>query len=193
MEDYEYIRLITRHLSNETSPDEETLLRLWLDANPAHLLEFEALKHIWQTGTTVIDEPGFEEQAAWEKIDPLRRPRPLPLWPKILAAACGILVLCLAGWWYYGSQRQAPLQHVLASEDNRQLSLPDGSQVWLRKGAALSYPDQPGQGLRQVDLHGEAFFSTRLQPVPAFQYPDSPGHHRRHRHQFPGQRRGKHG
>src|SRR5438105_12922164 len=121
MVDHEYIQLITRHLSKEALPEEETLLRQWLDADPVNRLEFEALERIWQTSGPAFNEPWFAEKTAWEKIDPLRRTRSRPLWPKMLAAASGIVVLCLAGWWFLGSHLHPPMQHVLAAVDNRQL------------------------------------------------------------------------
>jgi ferric-dicitrate binding protein FerR (iron transport regulator) len=177
MEDNEYIRLITKHLSQEASPDEEASLQYWLEADPGHRREFDALKNIWETGGAIIHKGAFDKNGAWEKIDLQSRPQGRPrqtaipfrlLSLRTLAAASIILVLCITAVWYYAG-RPLPLQQVLATEDNLQLSLPDGSRVWLRKGAILRYPSRFEARLRQVQLRGEAFFQPASDPSRPFQ------------------------
>jgi len=166
MEDNDYyIQLIAKHLNGATSPDEEVALQQWLDSDPEHRLEFEALTKIWQTGGTVINSRRFDEKAAWKKVDP--RARRL-VWLRNLVAASVVLVLGASGWWYYTSHKKDAWQHVVASEDVRQLSLPDGSVVWLRRGAGLDYPNVFDQRFRQVELTGEAFFQPAADPSRPF-------------------------
>ncbi|MBN9385758.1 MAG: FecR domain-containing protein [Chitinophagaceae bacterium] len=186
MEDNEHIRLITRHLSQETSPEEEASLQKWLTAAPEHRLEFEALKDIWHTSGAVVGGRTFDKAVAWKNIAPQIigalpdtsallspvQPRPTglrrPLWPRTLAAACALLLLLGAGWRYYTIQRHPSMQKILASGNNQQISLPDGSLVWLRKGAEMEYPSSFSDRLRQVELNGEAFFQPATDPSRPF-------------------------
>jgi len=167
MEDNEHIRLIAKHLSRSASPDEEAALRQWLDADPDHPIELEAMKKLWETSGIIFNGRRFDEKAAWKKIDPRQKASPdiyaspatfRRRWTKTLAAASVLLVIG-AGWWYYHGSRNPPLQHVLADGDVRQLTLPDGSMVWLRKGAELQYPPTFDSRSREVELSGEAFFA----------------------------------
>ena len=169
MEDNEYIRLITKHLSTETSPEEEASLQHWLAAAPENRLEFEALKNLWQTSGTAAGSRTFDTAAAWKTIDPahVRPPRLRSLWVRRLAAA-SILLLLVTGGWYYFAHRHPPMQRVIASGDNRQISLPDGSLVWLRKGTEMEYPAVFSDKLRQVELRGEAFFQPAADPSRPF-------------------------
>ncbi len=48
-----------------------------------------------------------------------------------------------------------------AEQTNLPLTLPDGSQVTLRKGATLSYPETFSGNERGVSLTGEAFFEVQ--------------------------------
>lgn len=186
MEDNEYIRLITRHLSREASPEEEAGLQQWLTSAPENRLEFEALKDIWYTSGQVVGGRTFDKAAAWKNIAPqvpdtlpdisalLSPAQPGPtglhrsLWPRTLAAACVLLVLLGAGWWYYTARQHPPMQRILASGNNQQITLPDGSLVWLRKGAEMKYPGSFNSRLRQVELSGEAFFQPATDPSRPF-------------------------
>jgi ferric-dicitrate binding protein FerR (iron transport regulator) len=49
---------------------------------------------------------------------------------------------------------------VVTGIDNRsmEVSLPDGSHVWLNRNSELSYKNSPGKATRNVKLKGEAFF-----------------------------------
>ena len=42
-----------------------------------------------------------------------------------------------------------------------QITLPDGSQVWLNSASYLKYPVRFTESDRQVELEGEAYFSVR--------------------------------
>jgi len=186
MEDNEHIRLITKLLSRETSPDEEALLQQWLEADPEHRLEFNALRNIWDTGGEVARDIQFDTAAAWEKIAPSPAspskhkslPPALPsakrtrsplrlLSPRMIAAASALFALCIAAGWYYLAH-QHPLQQVIAAADNQQLTLPDGSKIWLRQGAELKYPEHFDNARREVQLTGEAFFQPISDPARPF-------------------------
>jgi ferric-dicitrate binding protein FerR (iron transport regulator) len=190
MEDNEYIRLITKHLSQEASPEEEAGLQQWLAAAPEHRLEYEALKDIWHTSGTIVGGRTFDKDAAWKKVAP-RVSRASPdtsvpsspaqsqpvhpraglrrsLWPRTLAAAGILLLLIGGGWWFYVTHRPPPMLRMLASENNQQLSLPDGSLVWLRKGTEIKYQGPFDGQIRQMELNGEAFFQPAADPSRPF-------------------------
>lgn len=161
MEEQEYIRLIAKHLSQETSPEEEKDLLEWLDADPAHRMEYASIKKLWVSGNGVTGSRKYDTQAAWTKVDPaLTGPSSsgsLPRIKKMLAAA-SIIIVIGAGWWFYRSFTVSSLMEKLATEDVSMVTLSDGSKVWLRKGARLAYPPAFGKDVREVRLTGEAFF-----------------------------------
>jgi len=161
MEEQEYIRLIAKHLNQETSPAEEKDLLEWLDADPAHRMEFTSIKKLWAAGSAVTGSRGYDTQAAWTKVDAVltgpSSSRRLPRIRKMLAAA-SIIIVIGAGWWFYRSYTSSSLMEKLATEDVSTITLSDGSKVWLRKGARLAYPPAFGKDVREVRLTGEAFF-----------------------------------
>ncbi|MFY0254419.1 FecR family protein [Chitinophaga sp. 30R24] len=75
---------------------------------------------------------------------------------KIAAAA---VVLLLAGAIWYTWLQERVKQHVFAATSERQtVKLPDGSVVYLERGASITFPEVFDKKDRKVTLKGEAFF-----------------------------------
>lgn len=83
----------------------------------------------------------------------------------ILVIAAGII------WWYPGSKQSAnhttafkqPVEKNEISTRNgsrTNITLPDGSKVWLNAGSRLVYNKEFGNRIREVELSGEAFFDV---------------------------------
>lgn len=80
-----------------------------------------------------------------------------------IAAAC-ILVAFFAFKWKGGKEavpQPEELQQLATQHGSRsQLTLPDGSKVWLNAGSKLDYPKQFTGKTREVKLEGEAYFDV---------------------------------
>jgi ferric-dicitrate binding protein FerR (iron transport regulator) len=180
MEENEYTILILRRLSRQTSPAEEARLQHWLDADPVNLLEYQSVEKTWQDCGSVLHHRTFDQKAAWEKIDPLRAVSPAISTTRaahpqrsiarktMLAAASILLVLSSAAWWYYTTLQRSSFRLITAEHVNREITLPDGSSVFLRKGATLRYPGSFNSTVREVELTGEAFFQLAHDPSKPF-------------------------
>jgi transmembrane sensor len=55
-----------------------------------------------------------------------------------------------------------------SQERNIEISLPDGSKVYLNRNSELSYNKNPGKSSRNVTLKGEAFFDIKRDPSKPF-------------------------
>src|SRR5258708_4640641 len=176
MEENEYIEsLILKHLNQEASPVEESALQQWLDADPGRLQDYQALEKIWQGSGPALHRHLFDKDLAWEKM----RPRMVSagvkqLFPgkKWVAAAAALLILVSAGWWYSIKDRagrdRAGSRMILAQDADQRVALPDGSIVYLRKGAMIRYTEPFKGKERQVEMSGEAFFQPAQDPGTPF-------------------------
>jgi transmembrane sensor len=171
MEENEYMEsLILKHLNQEASPEEESALQQWLHADPGHRQDYRGLEKIWQDSGPALHRHLFDKDLAWEKMQPrMAYAKTKPLFPgeKWMIAAAAILILASAGWWYSIKNRVEP-RMILAQDGDRQLSLPDGSVVYLRKGAMISYAEPFTGKERQVEMSGEAFFQPAHDPGTPF-------------------------
>ena len=192
MEENEYIILILKYLNKEATPDEQAGLRQWLEADPDHRREYQALEEIWTESGQAFQRKQFDTEAAWKMVEartapiwgevpmPQREPLseerlPLPVgmvrrlpMKKILAAASVLLLLGVSGWWYSAHKAAGSPRLITASDGPMHLSLPDGSRVDLHKGATLQYQGSFNSVDRQVELRGEAFFQVTHDPAKPF-------------------------
>ena len=82
--------------------------------------------------------------------------------------AAAVLVLLVAGaaLWYMSRPKAAiteaeTIVSVSApSNATREVVLPDGTRLWLNRGATVSYPESFSDTLRRVRLKGEAYFEV---------------------------------
>ena len=93
----------------------------------------------------------------------IRRRRPLRrLWLRISAAAAVLALVSTLVLHLLPAERPEQLFTVEAPQGTHsRISLPDGTQVWLNAGSALSYGSSFNETSREVSLSGEAYFEVR--------------------------------
>lgn len=105
---------------------------------------------------------------------PLGRP-----WVKWAAAACVVLLAGLGGWFllrrtdsnssfWSANTADAQFDQINQTSHKQEISLPDGSQVWLYPNSRLRYSRDFGQKNRTVYLLGEAGFEVTKNPEKPF-------------------------
>ena len=135
---------------------EREAFAVWLNANPLHALEYEAMLEIWgvsehlarpaPAAARVVALPAAPRRSTWQRF--------------AVAAAVTLLALPVAAYsgWQLG---WVPNAHERYSADAsaRTVTLPDGSQVELNLGSQLTFSNYKDQ--RRVTLgKGEAFFKV---------------------------------
>lgn len=87
-------------------------------------------------------------------------------WMRAAAAAVVLAVAAFVGLQFFGSN--ADWVTVTAQNDRQEVNLPDGSQVWLKENAQLSYVNDFAGDTRQLKLEGGAFFDVTKNPAKPF-------------------------
>ncbi len=140
------------------SPEEKAWFEQWYAAfNDEEVL----ISHDKYTTPHQIRDNIFNNISS--QIDAQQRPvaKVINLWRSIAAAAVVLFVVGL-GLWYSKNSSNNAVQQVLVSSkagQHRQVSLPDGTKVWLSPATQISYPEHFGSK-REVSLTGEAFFEV---------------------------------
>jgi transmembrane sensor len=79
-------------------------------------------------------------------------------WYQLAAVLTGLLLIAFASWFIWGKENKIIYQ--TAYGETKQVTLPDGSTVFLNGNTILSYAENwDEQQARRVWLEGEAFFS----------------------------------
>ena len=138
----------------------------------------EALARIWEeTKDTVYTDPQIDKAFARlehsmagkaQRMQPEKNKRN---WLQIAAIwTIPFLMLCSSGYFYYQAAYLSParqaasisyIQCYAKAGTREQITLPDGSNVWLNSGSLLIYPSTFQTSERSVYLSGEGFFEVR--------------------------------
>ncbi len=158
------IALIEKQLKGQANPDDTASLQQWRAENTSHDTVYRQLEKIWNESGAILTEKTYDTSAAWDKIDHRldhgNKKAPVRMITRLAAAATIAGIILIAGWFFF--QKSTPeLQVAKAEQNNLPITLPDGSQVILRKGATLSYPKTFTGKEREVALTGEAFFEVQ--------------------------------
>ncbi|WGQ10058.1 FecR domain-containing protein [Pedobacter gandavensis] len=157
--------LLDRYLKKETSAEENQLVEKWLaeQGNPG--TEWQAL-----------DQSGKNQWLASVFTDikdsiPVNEPIVVKMKPEKkraykIAAAAAILFISLSVYFGWPLLEKGRLFSDLTAvtvpdHQNKQITLPDGSKVWLNEGSKLEYPKAFNGKSRAVYLSGEAYFDIQ--------------------------------
>ncbi len=164
----DYEALIARYLSGECTDEESALLEKWVKERDENRRLFVEMKKVWIL-SSLRDNAAVDVEGQWDlmqrKMRPAvslhrkerRRRRHFPYRWTIAAA-----VALLFGLVFYFTQvkRDIPLRTVIAQNETRHFTLPDGSRVDLDAGSVLRFPERFVR-VRNIELQGTAFFDVR--------------------------------
>lgn len=163
-----YWILTARKLNGEATPDELSELAALSAQHADKARTGDTLEQVWQQATPEIS--GDEAQrllALLEQRLPELKDTPVTApvrhWRARLAWAAGILLLLSAGGYFLFTThtKKIAVHEVVANRGTRsQVTLPDGTLVWLNAGSKLVYDDDYGVHKRLLQLEGEAYFDV---------------------------------
>lgn len=143
------------------SPEEQAWLDTWYTGFNDEEVLLSASKHHTpeQLRESILNKITARMEAPGQ---PARKV--ITLWRSIAAAAAVVLLVTFAALYknevleVIDPAKQVEL--VTAPGKHRQISLPDGTRIWLSPGSHISYPDKFRTKERLVKLEGEAFFDV---------------------------------
>ncbi len=148
--------LLQRYIEGNVSEEERLSVAAWIEESPENMREYLALRKLYDISLWNTDAPG-------EKILKERR---------ISFRRVGIEALKIAAIFLIGlfvSKRlmiqkpeEAHMQTIHVPTGQRaELTLSDGTHVWLNSRSTLRFPDKFSENGRNVELDGEGYFSVR--------------------------------
>ena len=161
--------IIIRFLQDNATAEEKTLLESWLKENKSNQIEFESIRKTWDLTSRLNQIRSLDVITARKRIKgaipEFRKSKGMfYYWQKIAAIIIIPLMISVAGYFYFFSQRlndKVFQQTITSSYGTRNhLSLPDGTEVWLNSGSEIRFPSKFIDNRREVFLEGEAFFKV---------------------------------
>jgi len=173
---------MARYLAGEMTTKEEITFLNEFEESQEQLSELRNMEKNWKYFDKNPSPKDWNSVKAWDQLhqkleseglleDQDERPDRARFTPLLKIAASIALVLAIGiPALYFGVIRDnpdGPIRHHLAEEGVTTVDLPDGSRVYLNKGAEVSY-SLAFKNQRAVELKGEAFFEVMSDPQNPF-------------------------
>lgn len=172
--------LLVRFLSGDASEQEINKVRHWIMADERNKEYVDQMSMLWEAGQGAKDFASVNTREDWKKIkkriddaDNTRKITPQPRRGNIVyqvvrtAAVITILISAYIAWPIL-TGHWTDKTTVITSGNPSQVTLPDGSKVYLNKNSHLTYAKNFAGGAREVELVGEAFFEVKKNDVKPF-------------------------
>lgn len=152
----------------ECSEDELIEVSAWIKESDEHASQLFRIEEVYQLGKmdSHANKQRMElaEKRLYKAIDQEKRKQNKVLrmhqWMKYAAVITITLLLGGGvGYWFY--QNDAEMLVAVANEGIvKEVTLPDGTKVWLNNSSTLKYPREFSKMERNVHLDGEAYFEV---------------------------------
>ncbi|MDR1676483.1 MAG: FecR domain-containing protein [Tannerella sp.] len=152
------MELFEKYMAGEASQEERECMQQWLEADEKNRKEFVALRTLYDI--TLAHMPGDRRHVS--PLQPAdRAARPWREWLKIAAAI--LITLTCSHYFFHPApaKDEATMQTLYVPTGQRaELTLADGTKVWLNSQTTFTFPDCFSTTSREVFLEGEAYFEV---------------------------------
>lgn len=147
----------------------------WVHHSQAHRDYYRKLRDTWLASELLHPVAQQQIDQAWDKmrqqIQPAKRFH-IPQWIRaavVLIVVFGLGMLTHLGLNKTGDTEVAGVYVIDAPKGSKsQITLPDGTSVWMNAGSKLTLKTDFGQRTREIQLQGEAFFEVAHSPQKPF-------------------------
>lgn len=163
--------ILIAYLSGDISDEKRSYVESWRKESPENEKLFKEMQYGWNAMSLLQEMEQFNSFEAFKKIDPQLNQASGFRWLSILQRIAAVLIIPLLAYAAYVTISNASLKHlsetkplmqkILSRQGTiTQLTLADGTQVWLNSGSTLQFPLNFTGQKREVRLNGEAFFEV---------------------------------
>lgn len=168
--------IIAKVLSGRAGTEDVLIFNDWLNQSEKNKLEFSRLSEYWNVPVNIEDEmPDITSDFAFEKLTKrLDRPRKKKIniipGTRFISVAASVTLL-IAGVFiiYFLQKNELPPDEYftyVCPSGNYEMTLPEGSTVYLNENSRLTYSNGYNREKRSVTLEGEAYFDVVKSETP---------------------------
>jgi ferric-dicitrate binding protein FerR (iron transport regulator) len=170
--------LIISFLSGNISSEEISELAELLNNSAENQQLFEEIKEAWISSSSYTpDSSVLLKNQSWEKVRTAINSNNIggSMGPKATRYSFSRIIRIAASWAALIAFGSLSTMFILSQKGHKasicivstplgsksQITLPDGTQVWLNAGTTVRYPETFSEGQRDLYLTGEAFFKVK--------------------------------
>ncbi len=169
MQDFDFVLLLQKRFTGEINTGELEILKDWINQSEENARLAQQFQLLWEKSTESrpvfsldLDAEFRQVQSRIQQADEAPPVRVVSMRSRAFRAAAAIAAILVSVW---GFQQLMPaaapmLVERVSDQAKRQITLPDGTTVWLRQNAKLEFPAKFDDAQRLVKLDGEAYFEV---------------------------------
>lgn len=153
--------LLNKYIAGDTSQEEREAIQRWIEADEENRKELISLRILYNITLAHLPEEGKERER--------KKSRKVQLFADLLKIAAAILITFTCTYYFLQSQQKEipsvpdtiamQTLHVPAGQ-RVELTLSDGTKVWLNSLSTFIFPTQFTETARNVYLDGEGYFEV---------------------------------
>lgn len=147
-------QLLQRYITGDVVPEEIETVQCWLNADEANVKEFMTLRKLYDMSLWQDKHPGDKAVSRSLRFTGF----------KLLSIAAFLVVVFAAGFAFQrflSGQPETTMQSIHVPAGQRaELTLADGTKVWLNAKTTLTFPTYFDGNTRNVHLDGEGYFKV---------------------------------
>ena len=151
-------KLLQKYVEGSITAEEVETVVDWLDADEKHVKEFMTLHKLYDISILNQSTQGRKKEKVARTV--FRR-----IVIELLKVAAIALILFSGNFLLQKDDQMDSLPSFqtlyVPAGQRAELILPDSTKVWLNANSKLVYPSSFKEGIRQVELDGEAYFDVR--------------------------------
>jgi len=159
--------LITKYLSNDCTAEEHAMLLDWVISSEENKEEFTATSQQWHSAARLNQEKKIDSTKAFAEFkskiksstntQPKKETKVISLWKKISSVAA-IAILTVGSFYLFNQNDDIQMISKTNNQNTiAEVTLKDGSSVYLHKGASIEYPSCFESNARNIKISGHVF------------------------------------
>ena len=162
--DDKFLYLTSNYLTGEITEAEKEALFAWVNQSEANKAEFDEMKELWELSGDIEEEFDTDISVAWEKVAKRTIKKEAKIirypWNRQLLRIAAVIFVVVGAYWLInnGTQKAEDIVYQTAANEKTQITLPDGSEVWLNENTKITFEEKFDP--RILRLEGEAFFEV---------------------------------
>jgi ferric-dicitrate binding protein FerR (iron transport regulator) len=148
---------LEKYIAGDASQHEKEDVQRWLETDEMNRREFAALRTLYDLSLAHLPVAATEREVARKKTNP-------PVWQEWLKIAAAILIGFGCSWYFLKPEQKqdaTAMQTLYIPAGQRaELTLGDGTKVWLNSQTTFTFPNRFDAASRDVYLNGEAYMEV---------------------------------
>lgn len=153
---------IIQYIQQQVDEDTRKSVEAWIMQSSENEAYYHSLRDTWVAALYASESTAFDAHSAWDvfnkRIKAKSRRRRVMSSVRWISSSIAAAVVILFGVFTLLESNVEVKTHTYSDSDN--ITLPDGSSVYLNKEAVINYPEDFLAATREITIFGEAFFEV---------------------------------